>query len=117
MRFVRVLAVAAVTLAALPAAAQNWGFLGRGPADQMNKHDIALMMKNFNEALDGTPDGHTSAWINPATGASGTVTPLSTGTDKGMTCRRFEMTNSAGGMSGRSEFRACKTKAGWKIAS
>jgi len=45
----------------------------------------------------------------------GTATPLKTTKEKGMTCRLLEITNQAGGLSGRSELTFCKTKDGWKI--
>jgi surface antigen len=104
-------------LAVSPAFGQNLGFLRDGPMQFMQKPDVAMMMKNFNEALDHNPDGHTSAWLNAATGASGTATPLSTGTEKGMKCRRVEITNTAGGQSGRGQYLACMTKTGWKFAN
>lgn len=112
------LTVAAATSlsAAPPAAAQVMG-LRNLPIERMSKEDIALMTNNYTGALDHNPDGHTSTWANPKTGSSGTATPLSTGTDKGLKCRRLEITNAAGGTSNRSEFRFCKTKDGWKAAS
>ena len=111
------LAIALVSLAAQPVHAQQFGLLSNAPITKMTKQDLVLMTKNYTDALNGNPDGHTSAWTNSATGASGTATPLSSGTEKGIKCRRIEITNSAGGMSGRSEHQACLTKAGWRFAS
>lgn len=116
MRTAAIVTVVAA-LAASPVLGQNMGFLRDGPMQFMRKDDTAMLMKNFNEALDQNPDGHTSAWLNSATGASGTATPLSTGTEKGMKCRRVELTNTAGGQSGRGQYLACKTKTGWKFAN
>ena len=107
--------VAHFALAAQPALAQQFGLLRDTALAKMTRQDIGMMTRNYVEALDQNPDGHTSGWSNPATGASGTATPLSTGTEKGMKCRRLEITNSAGGMSGRGEYQACKTKDGWKF--
>jgi hypothetical protein len=111
------LALALAALAVQSALAQNYGFLQDSPASRMNKADVAMMMKNFDEALTRNADGHTSAWLNSATGASGTATPLSTTTEKGMTCRRVEVFNAAGGLTNRAEYRACKTAGGWKLAN
>lgn len=83
----------------------------------MNNADVNMMMKNFDEALTRNADGHTSAWYNAATGSSGTATPLGTTTEKGLTCRRVEVFNSAGGLSNRAEYRACKTAGGWRLAN
>jgi surface antigen len=118
MRRTRTLLVgASIALSAGGAAAQNLGFLQDSPISRMNREDTALMTRNYQQALDSLPDGHTNAWTNPKTGASGTATPLKTSKEKGMTCRLTEITNHAGGMSGRSEWNFCKTPAGWKIPS
>jgi len=98
------------------AAAQNIGFLRDAPISFMNKDDTALLTRNYQEALDSLPDGHTNAWSNPKTGHSGTATPLKTMKDAGRNCRLLEVTNSAGGQSGRSEWTFCKTKDGWKTS-
>jgi surface antigen len=110
-------AAAALSLCASPPAAAQFMGLRNLPIERMTKEDIALMTRTYTEALDQNPDGHTSTWVNPKTGSSGTATPLSTGTEKGMRCRRLEITNAAGGVSNRSEFRFCKTKDGWRAAS
>lgn len=109
------LVVALAALAVQGALAQQFGVLKDSALSKMTKQDLAMMTKNYADALDRNADGHTSGWSNAATGASGTATPISTGTEKGMTCRRVEITNSAGGMSGRGEYQACKTKDGWKF--
>jgi surface antigen len=113
------LAALLVALAAVgpqPAVAQQFGLLrGDTALANMTREDAALMTKNYTEALDRNPDGHTSAWTNAATGASGTATPLGEFSEKGMRCRRIEITNSARGASGRGEYRACRTRDGWKF--
>jgi surface antigen len=92
-------------------------FMRDSPISRMNKEDTAMMTRNYQQALDSLPDGHVNAWSNPKTGASGTATPLKTTQQKGMTCRLLEITNNAGGFSGRSEWNFCKTKDGWKVVS
>jgi surface antigen len=118
MRRTRILLVGvSIALAAASAAAQNIGFLRDSAMSFMNREDSAMLVRNFTQALDSLPDGHTSTWTNPKTGSSGTATPLNTTSQKGMTCRLLEMSNQAGGQSGASKFTFCKTKDGWKIAS
>jgi surface antigen len=110
------LAGVSLALVAGTAAAQ-FGFLRDSAMSFMNREDTQLLVRNYTQALDSLPDGHTSTWTNPKTGHSGTATPLSTTKQKGMTCRLLEITNHAGGKSGRSEFTFCKTKDGWRIPS
>ena len=98
------------------AAGQITTFLKDAPISFMNKEDTAMLVRNYQQALDSLPDGHTNAWTNPKTGHSGTATPLNTTKEKGMTCRLLEITNQAGGQTGRSEWTFCKTKEGWKTS-
>ena len=110
--------VAGVSLAlAAGAVSAQMMFMRDAPISRMNREDTALMTRNYEQALDTLPDGHTNAWSNPKSGASGTATPVKTTKEKGMTCRLLEITNNAGGLSGRSEWNFCKTPAGWKILS
>lgn len=112
-----VLVTAAVALA--PAAiAQNLGFLAGGPMARMNTQDVQLLTKNYLEALEKLPDGHTNAWLNSKTGHSGTATPQKSFARAGRKCRLIEFTNAADGLTGRSEFTFCKQPDGtWKIPS
>jgi surface antigen len=112
-----VVIVAAFGLAPL-ALAQNVGFLRGGPMERMNREDVQLLTKNYVEALDKLPDGHTSAWLNPKTGHSGTATPQKSFERDGRKCRLVEFTNAADGLQGRSEFTFCKQPDGaWRIVS
>jgi surface antigen len=117
MRRTRILLVgASIAFVAGTAAAQNLGFLKDSPVSRMNREDTAMLARNYQQALDSLPDGHTNTWTNPKTGSSGTATPLKTTNEKGTTCRLLEITNQAGGMSGRSEWTFCKTKDGWRTS-
>jgi surface antigen len=98
------------------AAGQTTTFMKDAPISFMNREDTAMLVRNYQQALDSLPDGHTNAWTNPKTGHSGTATPLRTMKEKGTTCRLLEVTNHAGGQSGRSEWTFCKTKEGWKTS-
>ena len=107
---------ASIALCAGPTLAQNMRFLQDAPISFMNREDNAMMVRNYEEALDSLPDGHTNAWLNPTTGHSGTATPLKTMKENGQTCRLLEITNNAGGQSARSEWTVCKTKSGWRVS-
>lgn len=106
----------ALPLCAATSLAQNIDFLRDAPIAHMTKEDIALMERNYLQALDSLPDGHTNTWTNPKTGASGTATPTRTTKQDGATCRMLEITNQAGGRSGRSEWTFCETKGGWRTS-
>ena len=108
--------VAPIALFAGTTLAQNMRFLRDSPISFMNREDNAMMVRNYEEALDKLPDGHTNAWVNAKTGHSGTATPLRTMKQNGQTCRLLEITNNAGGQSARSEWTVCKTKNGWRTS-
>jgi surface antigen len=100
------------------AVGQNVGFLRGDPMERMDKEDIALLTKNYVEALDKLPDGQTRAWRNPKTGHSGTATVQKSFERGGRKCRLIEFTNTAEGLQARSEFTFCKQPDGaWKIVS
>jgi surface antigen len=106
----------AAAFAAAPAVAQNVGFLAGGPMARMNTEDMRLLTKNYLDALEQLPDGHTSTWLNPKTGHSGTASPQKSFERAGRKCRLIEFTNAAGGLTGQSEFTFCKQPDGtWKI--
>jgi surface antigen len=107
---------ASFALAAASATAQTITFMRDAPISHMNREDTAMMVRNYTQALDSLPDGHVNTWTNPKTGATGTATPLKTTKEKGTTCRLIEITNHAGGKSGRSEWTFCKTKDGWRTS-
>jgi len=112
-------AVVALLLAAAGAAGaqSNMRFLKDAPIQKMTQEDLALMLKNSNEALSRNADGETSGWTNPKTGASGTATPLRTFTQKGMKCRAAQYTNHAGGFNGGGTHTLCRVGNDWKLVS
>ena len=111
-------AVALLLVAAGAVSAQsNLRFLKDAPIEKMTREDLALMMKNSNEALSRNADGETSAWTNPKTGASGTATPLRSFTQKGMKCSEADYTNHAGGFNGGGRFTLCRVGNDWKLVS
>ena len=83
----------------------------------MTKDDLALFQSNMREALEHEPDGTTRRWENPATGASGTLTPVSTYEQDGANCRRLEIVNTVQGVRGRSTFNMCKRADGAWVSS
>jgi len=79
------------SMAWLPASALagNYSFLQYDPVAYFNKEDWRIADEAYRKALDETPDGVTTPWENPKSGASGTITPISTYRGKdGQRCRK-----------------------------
>ena len=111
------IAAALLALAALPAAAQNSFWLNDSALSRMTREDTELFLKAAREALN-SPDGYTSTWSNSRTGASGTVTALSSSKEKGMNCRSIETFAQAGGVRGvPTTLKACRVGQQWKLVS
>jgi surface antigen len=94
----------------------NTLFVDKMPIGRMTTEDIDILMAAAYKALDDLPDGATSHWENPKTGAGGYLTPRATFRESGLACRDMQVENSAGGLSNRSVFSMCKQPDGtWKI--
>jgi surface antigen len=103
-------------LGTLPAQAGT-GF-GDSPIARFTKEDHALSKQAAREALDSAPDGQAVTWSNPNTKATGSVKPLKTLTENGMTCRLTQFDNEAAGKKGRVRYKLCKTADGsWKATT
>ena len=86
------------------------------PIAKFSKEDSALMMARVDEALTAEKDGEKLDWKNPATPASGSVTPLARFTDKGTPCRRLRVANAYGDLKAEGVYRFCEKPAGkWKL--
>jgi surface antigen len=111
--------VALLTLVALsaPVSASNIQFLRDAPIAKMTKEDLALFQTNMREALEQDPDGTTRRWENPNTGASGTLTPVSTSEQNGVKCRRLDIVNTVQGLTARSTFNMCRQADGTWVSS
>jgi surface antigen len=110
-------AIALMLVAAGAVDAQsNIRFLKDAPIEKMTQEDLAILLKSSNATLSRNADGETSGWTNPKTGASGTVTPLRSFTQKGMKCREARYTNHAAGLNGSGTYTLCRVSSGdWKL--
>jgi len=100
---------------AAPAPAQTNLFLNRSMIEVMTKEDIKMAQSAVAEALGSAPDGSVVAWNNPASGASGTVTPLKSTTQGGRQCRIVETFTDASGRRERAQWELCKQGANWRL--
>ena len=108
---------AALVLAASAAtcSAASRSFLESLPSSHMTEEDRRIAMATINSALDEGKAGSTYRWDNPATKASGSITPQQPFSQAGMTCRSAEIDASAGGQRNITRWKLCKTPEGWKI--
>ena len=90
------------------ALASNVTFMRNSPLAKMTSEDLTLMRTAMREALNKGADGTSKRWDNPATGASGVVTPLKSYQREGAACRTVEIFNEAQGFSGRTRHDFCK---------
>ena len=109
-------AAVALTLASPAAHAANELFAKDAPITRMTKDDFEIAGAVMRKALDEGEDGRAYPWNNPATSASGTVTPLAPFTRQGLRCRGAAFTITTRGETSRSQWNLCRTAEGWKVA-
>jgi len=113
----RIVAAAALSLLAAPAAfAINEMFARDAPITRMTQEDFDIAGAVMRKALDEGEQGKAYPWNNPATSASGTVTPLASFTRQGVQCRGAAFTITTRGKTSRSQWNLCRTPQGWKVA-
>lgn len=106
----------ALMLASVNAEGFNLSFLQDAPVSHLNDEDIDLLLQAADEALEGGEDGTDTWWENPRTGSNGSVTPVRSFEHNGLACRLARIATFAGGRSGTSELRFCKTAEGkWVV--
>ena len=121
MRAWHVAVVSALAAGSVPplAAAQALGFMEYSPIAYYTEEDYRIADEAGLDALDNYPDGKPREWENPATGASGSITPLETFTgESGQTCRKaraIDRTTSPP-LRGEFVFLLCRDQAGaWQF--
>lgn len=95
--------------------AGSW--LGREIGKSLDSKDRAIMQQTTQKALSSSPAGRKSAWKNPDSGYSGTVTPQLIFINKeGLKCREYQQTLSAKAKIRSSYATACQQKDGlWRV--
>jgi len=96
-----------MTLLSVTAAAQNIGFLSKGPIAYLNDEEKAQLSETLNQALEDGADGETVTWENPDTGNNGRIEILDTHEDYGTTCRTIRTHTMASGREGGGIYRLC----------
>jgi surface antigen len=93
------------------------GIAGGAIGKQLDERDRLLMARTTQTSLEKAPSGRRTAWRNPDTGHSGTVTPEpSYKSSSGDTCRPYTQTIQVGGKSETAKGSACRNPDGtWRI--
>lgn len=93
------------------------GLLGGAIGNYLDDQDKRTMHTSTQKSLETTKTGETSAWSNPDSGHSGTVTPVRTyQTADGKNCREFQQAVTVGGKTEKAYGTACRDENGnWKI--
>ena len=112
---VRMVLAVALATGAGGAHAINEMFAKDAPITRMTEDDFRVASEVMRRAFDQGQDGETFRWDNPATAASGSVTPLTTFEKQGMKCRGAAFTITTRGETSRSEWNVCRTPGGWKV--
>jgi len=95
------------------------GLLGGAVGNALDQRDARLAQEANQQAFENSTTGSSTAWRNPDSGHSGTVTPTRTYEDaSGQYCREFQQTVDVGGESQQAYGTACRQPDGtWKIVN
>lgn len=104
-------------IAAIAAGTLLGGYLGKTVGASLDKADMQYYNQTSQSALENSRTGVTSAWNNPDTGNSGTITPTRTYQNPtGGNCREYTQTINIGGQIERGYGTACRDANGsWQI--
>ena len=110
------IAGALLLLSTQSASAYNLRWLNYSPVRFFTDQDWELATQAGRQALNETADGGTVPWENKSTGASGTLSPLSTSSREGAKCRTMRISNSANGLTGSAVYEFCQRPDGtWGV--
>lgn len=95
------------------------GLLGGAIGNHLDQKDKEMAARNAQATLESARTGQTTAWRNPDSGHSGTLTPTRTyQTSSGQYCREYQQEITIGGEKHQSYGTACRQPDGsWKIQS
>ena len=93
--------------------------IGSEIGKSLDRADRLYAERTAQSALERAPVGQSTAWSNPDSGHSGTVTPTRTyQTAQGQNCREYQQTVTIGGRTESAYGRACRQADGsWKIVN
>ena len=90
--------------------------LGNSIGQSLDRADRLYMKHASSSALELSPTGQTSTWVNPDSGNSGTVTPTRTYQSQKRYCREFQQSVTVGSRTQQAYGVACRQADGsWEI--
>ncbi len=95
--------------------ASNYSFLKEAPGNYFTKEDWNLFYAAQNKALSNHKDGSKVTWKNPQSGSWGSFVPSHTTKERGTSCRKLTMFNSAAGRTSGATYKFCKIQGEWKV--
>jgi surface antigen len=112
-------AIAGGNPAAIVISAVAGGLLGGAIGHHLDSKDKQMAAATAARAFESTPTGQSSAWKNPDSGNSGTITPTKTyQASSGQYCREYRQEIVVGGEKQQAYGTACRQPDGsWKIQS
>ncbi len=91
-------------------------FLGSEVGKSLDRADKAAMEQANQRALESGHTGQATAWKNPDSGNSGTITPTKTYQSNGQNCREYQQTITVGGKTEQAHGTACRQPDGsWQV--
>jgi surface antigen len=109
------LATMAVLACAGAVSAANTNFMKDSAIAEFKDADVTLLLSNIDQAL-AQPEGTTTDWKNPRTGANGRITTLEDLTIDGRECRALRVENHARGRNGKADWHYCRGAGGrWEL--
>ena len=107
----------ALLLIAGSAQGANFRWLEFSPVRNFTDDDWDMMTATADRALNKGKEGEVFSWENPESGSSGSLTPMGKAeSKKGGDCRKLQISNQAGGLSGDSTHILCRQPDGeWKV--
>jgi surface antigen len=112
MRIAAVVGVVAMQVVATTAQASGLGFMARGPMARFNSADMKLLNGAVEQARSAPELGTPVEWANDQSGSSGSVTPVRTFEERGMTCRDLRVVNRHRQLESSGVFAMCQRKDG-----
>jgi surface antigen len=103
-------------LAAVAIGALGGALIGGEIGKSLDRADRAYAGEAAQQAFESNRSGQATAWRNPDSGHSGTVTPTNVYKASGQDCREYETTVTIDGRTERAIGRACRQSDGtWQI--
>jgi surface antigen len=93
------------------------GLVGGAIGNRLDEKDKEMAAKAAHQAFENNQSGQPTAWQNPDTGASGTITPTRTyQIEDGQYCREYTQDIKVGGETHQTYGTACRQPDGsWKV--